>query len=321
MKKIPLTPILLAIAVLASACSSMPRTTSLLDQTRSDYRSAQSSPSVASYAPLEMQQAGAAMAQANAAASNNESDEKIDKLAYLAKQKIALTQEVSKQKSAEASVAVAARERDQMRLDQRTNEADQAKSKAEQYRIVAQMALGEADEAQRKTRDAQLAAAAAQDAAADAQRATQAAEQRAAKQEALLAAQLADLQAKQTERGMVITFGDVLFGVDMARMNPEGMRTAQKLADFLQQYPQRMVLVEGFTDSTGSAAHNQELSERRAGAVRSALQELGVAHERIGMRGYGESYPVASNNSGEDRQLNRRVEIVLSDASGTLIQR
>uniref|UniRef100_UPI000474174F OmpA family protein n=1 Tax=Herminiimonas sp. CN TaxID=1349818 RepID=UPI000474174F len=288
-KKIYFTPALLTIAALVGACSSMPKTTSLLDQTRGDYVAAQNNPKVASYAPLEMKQAGEALEQANAAASHAGSAEKIDKLAYLARQKIALTQEVVKQKSAEADIASAGKERDQVRLAQRTNEAEQAKMSAEQSKLEAQVAQGEAQQAQARA--------------------------------AQLEAQLADLAAKKTERGMVITLGDVLFGTDMARLNPDGMRTAQKLADVLQQNPQRTVLVEGFTDSTGAAAHNQQLSERRAAAVRSALQELGVAAERVAIRGYGEAYPVASNNTVQSRQLNRRVEIVLSDAGGKIIAR
>lgn len=282
MKNFYFTPTLLAIAALVGACSSGPATTSLLDQTRSDYRMAQSNPNVASYAPLEMKQAGDALAQANAAASHNDSAEKIDKLAYLAKQKIALTQEVAKQKSAEAEVASAGKERNKIQLDQRTNEANQAKESAEQSKLAAQQA---------QARTAQLEA------------------------------QLADLAAKKTERGMVITLGDVLFGTDLARLNSDGMRTAQKLANVLQQHPQRTVLVEGFTDSTGTAAHNQELSERRATAVRSALLELGVARERVAIRGYGESYPVAANDTAQNRQLNRRVEIILSDESGKITNR
>lgn len=282
MKNFYFTPTLLAIAALVGACSSGPATTSLLDQTRSDYRMAQSNPNVASYAPLEMKQASDALAQANAAASHNDSAEKIDKLAYLAKQKIALTQEVAKQKSAEAEVASAGKERNKIQLDQRTNEANQAKESAEQSRLAAQQA---------QARTAQLEA------------------------------QLADLAAKKTERGMVITLGDVLFGTDLARLNSDGMRTAQKLANVLQQHPQRTVLVEGFTDSTGTAAHNQELSERRATAVRSALLELGVARERVAIRGYGESYPVAANDTAQNRQLNRRVEIILSDESGKITNR
>lgn len=291
MKNFYLSPILLAIAVLVGACSSAPRTTTLLDQTRSDYRMAQSNANVASYAPQEMKQASEAMEQADAAASRPDSEEKIDKLAYLAKQKIALTQEAAKQRAAEAAVAIAGKQRDQIRLDQRTNEANQAKTSAEQSKLAAQLAQGETIEAQRKTQEAQTRAA-------------------------QLEAQLVDLAAKKTERGMVITLGDVLFATDQARLSAEGMRTAQKLTNVLQQNPERTVLIEGFTDSTGTTAHNQELSERRAGAVRNALQEQGVARERIAVRGYGEAYPVAANDTAQNRQLNRRVEIVLSDNTG-----
>ena len=129
-----------------------------------------------------------------------------------------------------------------------------------------------------------------------------------------LAAQLAELQAKQTERGIVITFGDVLFNTDQAVLTEGGQRTLRKLADVLNQNPDRSVMVEGFTDSTGSSAHNLELSQRRAEAVRSALMAMGIEGTRVATRGYGEAYPVAGNDSAGNRQLNRRVEIVLSDA-------
>jgi outer membrane protein OmpA-like peptidoglycan-associated protein len=129
---------------------------------------------------------------------------------------------------------------------------------------------------------------------------------------------MADLQAKKTERGMIITIGDVLFGTDQARLTPDGMNTVRKLADVLNQNPNRTVLVEGFTDSTGTSAHNQELSERRAAAVASALTGMGIARERVAMRGYGRSYPVAGNDSAGNRQLNRRVEIVLSNEGAAI---
>lgn len=282
MRKAPFTPTLLLIATLLGACSSTPTTTGLLDQARSDYQSVQNDPKVANYAPLEMKQASDAMSQANLAATNNDSAENIDKLAYLAKQKIALTQEVVKQKTAEAKIENASHERDQVRLDQRTNEADQAK---------------------RATQIAQSQTQAAQ---------TQA---------AILEAQLAELAARKTGRGIIITLGDVLFATDQASLTPNGMRTTQKLAEMLQQNPQRAVLIEGFTDSTGSSAHNQELSERRASAVRGALQEMGVARQRIAIRAYGEAYPIAANDTAPSRQLNRRVEIVLSGDDGTIQQR
>lgn len=286
MKKIIFTPTLLVIAALLTACNSMPTSTSMLDQTRNDYQSAQSNPKVASYAPLEMKQASDAMAKANAAAANNDSTEDIDKLAYLAKQKIALTQEVAKQKSAEADVAKSGTERDKMRLDQRTREADQS-------RTAANIARGDAAYAQQQTRDAQA-------------------------RNANLEAQLAELSAKKTERGMVITLGDLLFATDQARLNPEGTRTVQKLAQVLTQNPQRTVLIEGFTDSTGSSAHNQALSERRADSVQLGLLEQGIARNRIAIHGYGEAHPVAGNESTTDRQLNRRVEIVLSEDDGKI---
>ncbi|MES2046870.1 MAG: OmpA family protein [Pseudomonadota bacterium] len=302
-KQPQLTAVLLAIAVLLGACSSAPKTTSLLDQTRSDYLIAQNNSNVVSYAPSELKQAGDALAQANDAANKKAGDERIDKLAYLAKQKIAMTQEVASQRSAEAEIANASKERDQVRLDQRTLEANQANAKANQANAIADQS--------------RIAAQIAQSETADAQRQAQDAQARAAQ----LEAQLADLAAKKTERGIIITLGDVLFDTDQARLTTVGMRTAQKLADVLQQNPQRVVLVEGFADSTGSTAHNQELSERRAIAVRNALQQLGVSSDRIAIRGFGESFPIAPNDTAANRQLNRRVEIILSDANGKISSR
>lgn len=310
MKKIHMAPIVLAVAAVMAGCSSTPKTTSLLDQARTDYMVAQGNPNIATYAPLEMKQATQAMAQANVEAKERGSDAKIDNLAYLAKQRIALAQEVTKRKMAEAEIANAGKEREQLRLDQRTNEANAAKLSAEQATLAAQQAQNNAAQSQRAAQQAQLDAA-------NAQRQTQDAQARAAQ----LEAQLAELAAKKTARGTVITLGDVLFGTDLSRLTADGMRSAQKLANVLQQNPQRNVLIEGFADSTGAADYNQGLSERRAGAVRSALMEMGVAPGRIDMRGYGESFPVAANDSASSRQLNRRVEIVLSDDSGRIVAR
>lgn len=281
MKTFKFTPVLLVISGLIGACGSVP-TTNLLEQTRSDYQAAQNNPQVVKYAPLELKQADNAMAQANAAAADKQSTDDIDKLAYLAKQKIALTQEKAKQKSSESDVANASKERDQMRLEQRTNEADQAK--------------GDTANAQRQMLEAQ-------------------------RRTAQLEARLADLSAKKTERGMVITLGDVLFQTDKASLNQDGLNTSRKLAKVLEENPERTVLIEGFTDSTGSAEHNQRLSELRATSVRQTLQEMGVNRSRIAIRGFGESYPVAANDTKEDRQMNRRVEIILSNDKGSIRQR
>jgi outer membrane protein OmpA-like peptidoglycan-associated protein len=136
-----------------------------------------------------------------------------------------------------------------------------------------------------------------------------------------LEALLRDMEATRTERGMVITLGDVLFDTNQAQLKSGGMRNVRKLADFFKQYPKRNVMIEGFTDSTGSTKGNQELSDQRVSSVRTALLDMGVGAERITSRGYGESYPVASNDNTAGRQLNRRVEIVVSDDGGKIAPR
>ncbi len=129
-----------------------------------------------------------------------------------------------------------------------------------------------------------------------------------------LQAQVAELQARETERGWILTLGsDVLFDVGQARLKPGGRRAIANLARFMRQYPERRIAIEGFTDSSGSPQANQRLSERRAAAVRQALVQAGIEPGRIVARGLGEAYPVASNDNPGGRQLNRRVEILLGD--------
>ncbi|WP_432383099.1 OmpA family protein [Duganella sp. P38] len=303
MKKLVLLPTAFAMSVLFAACSTTPTTTSQLDQARGDFLAAQSNPQVAANAPLEFKAASDALDRANAAAAKKESLDEIDKLAYIAKQKIATAQEAAKAKQAEADVANAARQRDEIRLQARTAEANSARVAADRARTQAEQAKADADAARAQ---ADAAASSARDEAA---------------KNAALQQQLADLQAKQTERGIVITLSDVLFQVDRAELSAEGMRTAQKVADVLAQEPQSIVQVEGFTDSTGTSSHNLELSQRRAESVRNALIGLGVASAKIATRGYGEAYPVASNADAGSRQLNRRVEIVLSQNGAPIANR
>lgn len=296
MKKLVLLPTAFAVSVMFAACSTTPTTTSELDQARGDFIAAQNNPSVAANAPLEFKAASDALDRANAAAAKKESLNEIDKLAYIAKQKIATAQEAARAKQAENDVANAARQRDEVRLQARTAEADQARMNAERAKADADTARAQADAAANSARDE-------------------------AAKNAALQQELADLQAKQTDRGIVITLSDVLFNVDRAELSAEGMRTAQKVADVLMQEPQSVVLVEGFTDSTGTASHNLELSQRRAESVRNALIGLGVPSNKIATRGYGEAYPVASNADAGSRQLNRRVEIVLSQSGAPIANR
>lgn len=191
-----------------------------------------------------------------------------------------------------------------------------------QQRVQAAVASGQAASADQATADARaqrdglvLASRTAQanQAAAQAQQAQAAAA--AANQRADdLASQLA--AAKQTDRGMVLTLGDVLFDTGRASLKDGATRTVDEVAGFLQSHPDRKVMIEGYTDSTGSQSTNLDLSQRRADAVRDALMRRNVSFDRIQVRGLGDRYPVASNDTSSGRQQNRRVEVVFSTPAG-----
>ena len=129
------------------------------------------------------------------------------------------------------------------------------------------------------------------------------------------------LNARQTDRGTLVTFGDVLFATDKAELKSNGLMNINKLAQYLQENPDRKVIVEGYTDSTGTATHNQSLSERRANSVRMALVKMGVDPTRVVAQGYGKEYPVADNTSVSGRAQNRRVEVTISNDNQPVIPR
>jgi outer membrane protein OmpA-like peptidoglycan-associated protein len=132
--------------------------------------------------------------------------------------------------------------------------------------------------------------------------------------------QLADLKAKQTDRGVVVTLGDVLFDTGQATLKPGADLAINRLATYLSANPRTKVLIEGHTDSRGSDAYNEALSDRRAHAVAVALESRGISADQVQTVGRGKGYPVASNDTPEGRQQNRRVEIVFSDESGRFAQ-
>lgn len=176
----------------------------------------------------------------------------------------------------------------------------QAQEEIEKGNAERQTVLVEAREAevQRRARQAQSAQAQAQ-----------MAEQRAT----TLEQELAELKAKKTDRGIVVTLGDVLFDTGLATLKPGAYVTVDRLASVLKEAPDRKVMIEGHTDSVGSDDYNQGLSERRAAAVQTALLERGVRSDQITALGKGESLPVASNDNAAGRQQNRRVEMVFTD--------
>ncbi|MFP3497649.1 OmpA family protein [Pseudomonas sp. SIMBA_059] len=122
----------------------------------------------------------------------------------------------------------------------------------------------------------------------------------------------------QTDRGLVMTLGDVLFDTGEAELQNSASRTVLKIVQFLQLNPKRRVRVEGYTDNTGGEQENLKLSRDRAQSVADLLIDLGINDNRIEVEGYGDQYPVEANASERGRALNRRVEIVFSDEKGQL---
>lgn len=159
--------------------------------------------------------------------------------------------------------------------------------------------------AQARDREAQRSALQARAATAQAQTA----EDRAK----TLERELADLKGKKTDRGIVVTLGDVLFDTGKATLKPGAYATIERLATVLKEDQARKVMIEGHTDSVGSDEYNQSLSERRAASVEAALFERGVEASQISTVGKGETMPVASNDDAAGRQQNRRVELVFQD--------
>jgi len=131
---------------------------------------------------------------------------------------------------------------------------------------------------------------------------------------ASLQQQIDDLQAKETERGLVLTLGDVLFTTGTADLNIGTDTHLSKLAGFLSMHPDRAAQIEGYTDSVGSEEYNQVLSQRRADAVKGYLVHQGIGAERLTATGKGESSPVGDNSSASGRQQNRRVEVIIANS-------
>jgi OmpA-OmpF porin, OOP family len=165
---------------------------------------------------------------------------------------------------------------------------------------------------QSREREAQRYATEAEARAADAERRAQEAREANLRAQTL-EQELADLKAKKTERGLVLTLGDVLFDTGKATLKPGAYPTIERLATALKEVPARKVMIEGHTDSVGSDEFNQQLSQNRAQSVQAALLERGVQSNQITTMGKGESTPIASNDDAGGRQQNRRVEMIFQE--------
>src|SRR6185369_1452104 len=227
--------------------------------------------------------------------------------AYIARRHADIAAEQIARGQAEQKTSQAEADRQRVVLQAREQEAATA-------RVRAETAQRSAEQAQRSA-EQETAAARVQ-----AEQNAQLAEQNAAKASAnaaALAEQLRDLQAKQTDRGLVLTLGDVLFDSGQASLKPGAMGTLDRLAAFLKQTPDRSVTIEGHTDSMGADSYNQTLSENRANSVKAALVAKGIDAQRVIAVGKGETTPVASNDEAGGRQQNRRVEIIVSNPPST----
>jgi outer membrane protein OmpA-like peptidoglycan-associated protein len=247
-------------------------------------------------------------------------------------------QQAQTQAEQETARAVAAQEEARRQTEQRAL-ADQERQAAEQARLQAEQAAQQAaqeraaaeqqlqqaqQERQALTQQQQALAQQAEQARLQAQQAEQArmqAQQQAEQQRQRLLTQLNQvLQTRDTARGLIVNMSDVLFDLNKATLRPGAQLRLAKVAGIILAYPDLKLEIDGFTDSTGTVQYNQTLSDKRAKSVNDFLVAQGVPAANIISRGFGPANPVASNSTAAGRQMNRRVELVVSGtAIGTNI--
>lgn len=300
---------LLAAAAALAACSTTPTVPPELLSARETVRQASADPNVLTYGALDLKKASDALDRANTLSAKGESVGEVGSAAYVALRHAEAARAIASSKANEDAIKASQTERERVRADISSADAERARAEAaaaqqqaDVSRMRASIARADANEATQQARTARAEAA-----AANAQAAA------ASSQAEALQRQLAELQAQPTERGMLVTLGDVLFEFGRADVKPGAREALARLAGWLQQHPERRVLVEGFTDSVGAESANLQLSRRRAEAVASALAGHGIAADRIRAMGYGEGYPVADNSSDSNRAMNRRVEVYISN--------
>ena len=276
------------LGALLSACATKPPEDPALIQARDAVDRLQSDPLAQQTAGKPLQDARDALAAAEAAARDKKPPQEVDHLAYLATRRAQIGEGVVDEARARQAMAQAQSQRDAVLMAAREREAQAARDQAASAQ--AQAAL-----AQQQARASE----------ADAQAAQQ---------------QLADLQAKQTERGMVLTLGsNLMFDTGSDVLKPGADDSLNRVAQFLQQHNAIDVRIEGHTDSVGTDSYNDALSERRADAVAHALESRGVDGNRVHAVGRGKELPIATNETAAGRQANRRVEIIFSDVNGQFV--
>ena len=265
-----------------AACQSTPKDGAALSQARDAVAQAEANPNVSKYSATELDRARKLLVNAQGANEQKGPNDKITlQYAYLATQMAHIAEQNAQEQVAAARIKAGEADRQQILLSARENEAQQAHNEAQQARNEAQNAQAQVAQAQAVSQQ--------------------------------MSQELQNLQAAQTKRGIVLTLGDVLFDSGRAQLKPGAERSIEKLTSFLSEHPERKVQIEGFTDSQGPNDFNLELSQKRADAVAMAIIQRGIDAQRVRAMGYGEEFPVASNTDSGSRQLNRRVEIIVSN--------
>ncbi|MEE4356874.1 MAG: OmpA family protein [Desulfococcaceae bacterium] len=300
MKRYTDTLSFLMITVFAAAfiwgCASAPNPA--LESAKAAYEQAKATPGVLENAAVPMHEAEKSLKKA----MNAEEEEEITHLAALAQKRVEYAVTVAEKEMAEKTQAELEQEKQKVLLDTRQKQIEKARKeteakqrelevKAREIELARQQAETARKEAEAKAKEAELARQKAEN----------------------LEKELSEMKARKTDRGLVLTLGDVLFASGKSQLMPGAGRTVDKLAAFLAANPGRNIVIEGHTDDVGSDSSNLVLSQRRADAVRTALLSRGIDNHRIITKGYGESYPVAGNSSAAGRQQNRRVEIIILD--------
>jgi len=276
---------------LLAGCASTPKQPAGSAEVRAKLSALQADTNLATKAPVAMKDAELAVTQAEtpqpdlALASHR---------VYIADRKVETAKALAQTRFAEDERTALNQQSEKARLESRTREADLAKAAADSARLDSAEQKAAASNARSDADSSQLAANASQQQAAELQR------------------QVAELQARPTDRGLVLTLGDTLFATGKSELNAGASTNLDKLAAFMTEYPQRTAAIEGYTDSLGSEQYNQDLSQRRADSVKGYLVGRGVDTGRLSSSGRGENAPVADNASPSGRQQNRRVEIIIA---------
>jgi outer membrane protein OmpA-like peptidoglycan-associated protein len=282
-------------AALVAACASAPEKPAGSAEVRAKLTALQNDAALAAQAPVATKDAEAAVAQAEIIQPD---DALAAHRVYIADRKVDTARAQAETKAAEEQRTALAEQGEKARLEARTREADLAKADAMIARVENAEQKVAATQARSDADAAQVAANASEQQAAELQR------------------QLEILQAKPTDRGLVLTLGDTLFATGKSELKSGATANLDRVSDFLAEYPDRTAAIEGFTDSMGSEDSNQMLSERRADSVKRYLVGRGVQSNRLSSAGRGENAPVADNETPAGRQQNRRVEVVISEADG-----